>query len=285
MIPIVIFRSLEEVQTTLGHIAGAYQVSQTTLGAYMPPSAEINVALAECCMARWAIDDENQCAFQVIIYDDEDTNDVPFCDIHEIQRMCREIFKPQRIKPVMVVDSDASESRSASQDARLLHTGAELLAYLGVEEAHVPDMGALTECLEPVPRREQTRVVRINHPYDLVQSIINAVGGGHAFHDPVPLSIPEAPRPKRQLPEGYEERLREPEKLTPSDDIDQTACIMCYENRKSVKLFPCEHMSTCDTCFESLMVSDTCQKTCPECRGDIESFKSVGKLKRIKGSK
>jgi hypothetical protein len=252
----------------------------------LPPAAEINVHLTDMKIRHWAIEDEDKCSFHVVIYDDDDVNDVPFGDIDKITSMCREIFKPKRVKPAMVVDPDTSQERSYELHTRLLHSAQELLAYLNADRdnlATVDDMEALTNCIRPVERvaRIPARTIRVHHPSDIIHAVMQLVGeadGAVRFHEPVPRSIPDAPRAKRELPEGYEERLREPEKATQ----DEETCITCCDNRKSIKLFPCEHMSLCDTCFESMMVSDTCQKTCPECRGDIESFKSCGKLKRVK---
>jgi hypothetical protein len=288
MVPVIIFRSDEEVTGTLRHITNAFRVTPdddepVTLGSYL---SDRDSHLASMKISHWAIEDEDKCSFYTIVYDDDDVNDIPFGDILDITRTCRDMFKPKQVKPVMVVDPDTTEWRSHDLHRRLLVSAEELLAYLGADTnnlAIVDDMEALTNYIRPVERVVPlpVRMIRVHHPTDIIHAVMHLVGEeNHArFHEPVPRTIPDAPRAKRELPEGYEERLREPEKAT----RDEEACITCCDNRKSIKLFPCEHMSLCDTCFESMMVSETCQKTCPECRGDIESFKSCGKVKRAKG--
>lgn len=291
MIPIIVFRSQEEVIETFNHILNAYQVtpedSVPTLEECMPPQMDRLSPLADLPVSEWAIEEASRCSFRVIVYDDEDTNDIPNDDITALDNLCQLAIRTAEVKRVMVVDKEASPTRSHTYDARLLKSAAELLAYLGVDQsglAEVTDMDVLTACLQPAPRQPAVRIVRINHPNEIIPSILAHFigGGGEAFADNHPRTIPAAPRAKRTLPEGYQERLREPEKLLPADDVDTVGCITCYENKRSIKLFPCEHMSLCDTCFETLMVSESCQKTCPECRGDIESFKSCGKTKRLK---
>lgn len=282
-IPIVIFRSQTEMVETLSFITNAEQCADypKTLNEMLRnDEQDIDADYGELELFKWKIETRE---FYALIFDDDDVDTLTTDDIQALKQLCRQIFahSPAPVKSVMIVDVDACPQRSENVERHLLQNADDLLAYLNVSDgiARVSDMNELTRSIAPREPRDDPPVrIRMQTGRDpsaffntLLQQVLR----------PVPRRIPAAPTAKRQLPDGYEERLREPQPI-PEDNADDAACITCFEHCKSVKLFPCEHMDMCDVCFERLMVSDTCVKVCPQCRGDIESFKSYGKIKRPK---
>lgn len=254
---VIAWSSEAALKETMGHILNAFQLE----GQVFEEQLDVYQVFTWCVGSP-------EYAFKAIVTNGQILS-LSFSELKRIERLARIQWADQPLEPMVVVDPQAPPTRSRRTDDRLLQNAEELIAYLGVGDvARIPDMDALDLCVKPMNPRVEYEMIP---PFQVLHAM---------FFGPVPRSIPNAPAPKRSLPDEWKARLCAVE---PTDNSEE-ACLACFENKRTIKIFPCEHLFYCDDCFERMMTSDTCQKQCPECRGEVESIKSVGKTKRIKTS-
>ena len=59
----------------------------------------------------------------------------------------------------------------------------------------------------------------------------------------------------------------------------KTKCVICLERVRDVVLFPCTHFALCRPCSDELRRREDGTRTCPLCRGGIESIENVGQAR------
>lgn len=283
--PVCVFKTLDAVYDVLGKICNAFEAADEPVTTLADLDQHAHPLVAGFRIFTWHVQDEST-MFKVVVHSGDAPN-IVYDDLKLVYHVVRRVWN---VRPPMCVDRSVSEHRSEQLDMACVQTAADLLEYIGASQvAVVEDIQALEAAVRPPlriapppPARRRAGggggiVIRgAGGIHQMIAQIVQ-LASGEDFFAPVPLGIPDAPKPKRTLPEEWSKRLREVE--APANDDD--TCITCCTNRKTIKIFPCEHLGLCDECMETMMTSDTCQKTCPECRGDIESFKSLGKKKRV----
>lgn len=78
----------------------------------------------------------------------------------------------------------------------------------------------------------------------------------------------QAAAAKEKEKEEKDEPARKRAKKKKEEEIDQQACVVCMENRRTVAFVPCGHVCCCPDCVRKLPLKPHLK--CPECRARVE---------------
>ena len=96
---------------------------------------------------------------------------------------------------------------------------------------------------------------------------------------PAPAAAAPAPAPvvreQRDIDFGIRKKPN-PRKLEEvrgryENDSNQNTCVICQDNVSIMAVIPCGHLCLCNECSEVCMGGQNGQRTCPICRGNMQS--------------